>query len=558
MNQIRFLVLLSLVLIQVKIIPPVHSQASSAIESQSVQAPVLKWQHGGCFSSWCETGWYSSPAVADLDGDGRPEVIGSGYSIVVLDGETGELAWRVSSGHDRTEPGAGNVGRTWPGVVVADIDGDGNLEIATAHGAGYVSVYNHLGYFETGWPQRPVSSELRGLAVFDLEADGAMEILVTGAVSDQINAWVFEHNGGVRAGWPQLSDDSGYAWGIFNDNAAVGDVDGDGFAEIIIPSDVHYINAYEENGAQIPAHLMYGGKGWGKVGVWESPETELRGWGTCSAGDDRSERYRANFAHGASVIADLNADGTKEVIVTGNVYDCIPGYPSQYTGVYIFDADRSRFDASGFDWDVAPHDTGAPLSEDYDLIENAQPNPVIADLDGDGNKEILYASYDGRVHAFWLDKNEHGSWPYAVYNPAQGFYTFASEPVIADLDNNGTAEVIFASWVQKGVHQSGSIYVLDYLGNAVHQVGIPPAFGAADWNGSLAAPTLADIDGDPDLELVLNSAHSGLIAYDLPGTGEARVLWGTGRGSFQRDGNLKMEAIVSYEHQVFLPVMQRD
>jgi hypothetical protein len=60
------------------------------------------------------------------------------------------------------------------------------------------------------------------------------------------------------------------------------------------------------------------------------------------------------------------------------------------------------------------------------------------------------------------------------------------------------------------------------------------------------------------LELVLNSAHSGLIAYDLPGTGEARVLWGTGRGSFQRDGNLKMEAIVSYEHQVFLPVMQRD
>ena len=26
-------------------------------------APTLKWQRGGCFNSWCETGWYSSPAV---------------------------------------------------------------------------------------------------------------------------------------------------------------------------------------------------------------------------------------------------------------------------------------------------------------------------------------------------------------------------------------------------------------------------------------------------------------------------------------------------------------
>jgi len=30
----------------------------------ALQAPMLKWQRGGC-TSWCETGWYSSPAVAD-------------------------------------------------------------------------------------------------------------------------------------------------------------------------------------------------------------------------------------------------------------------------------------------------------------------------------------------------------------------------------------------------------------------------------------------------------------------------------------------------------------
>ena len=31
-----------------------------------LQAPQLKWQNGGCYSSWCETGWYSSPAVESI------------------------------------------------------------------------------------------------------------------------------------------------------------------------------------------------------------------------------------------------------------------------------------------------------------------------------------------------------------------------------------------------------------------------------------------------------------------------------------------------------------
>src|SRR5512135_3577593 len=77
-------------------IPAVHTQAASAI-----QAPVLKWNLGGCYSSWCETGWYSSPAVGDIDGDDQPEVIASAYSIVALDGATGALQWRTVSGHQR-------------------------------------------------------------------------------------------------------------------------------------------------------------------------------------------------------------------------------------------------------------------------------------------------------------------------------------------------------------------------------------------------------------------------------------------------------------------------
>ena len=69
----------------------------------------------------------------------------------------------------------------------------------------------------------------------------------------------------------------------------------------------------------------------------------------------------------------------------------------------------------------------------------------------------------------------------------------------------------------------------------LYAVDLPPAF-SADWNGALAAPTLGNVDSDPDLEIVINSAHSGVLVYDLPGSAGARILWGTGRGSYLRDG----------------------
>jgi hypothetical protein len=166
-----------------------------------VAAPVLKWAHGGCFASWCETGWYASPAVADLDGDGAPEVVASASSIVALDGATGALQWRVASGHDRSEPGASNVGRTWPGIAVADIDGDGALEIATAHGGGWTSVYDADGFFEPGWPRRPVAAELRGLAVADIDGDGPMKLVVSAARSDPERLSRLGARWRARAGW---------------------------------------------------------------------------------------------------------------------------------------------------------------------------------------------------------------------------------------------------------------------------------------------------------------------------------------------------------------------
>lgn len=104
---------------------------SQTSPSLSFGKPTIKWQRGGCYSSWCETGWYSSPAVADLDGDGKPEVIGGLYTVFIVNGEDGSLQRAVDTSGSRV----------WPGVVVADINADGDLEIVTAQGG---AVPKHL------------------------------------------------------------------------------------------------------------------------------------------------------------------------------------------------------------------------------------------------------------------------------------------------------------------------------------------------------------------------------------------------------------------------------
>jgi hypothetical protein len=510
------------------------TNSDTAIEeptSTVIQAPIPKWLHGGCYSSWCETGWYSSPAFADLDGDGKVEVIAAAYSIFILDGESGDLIRRIDP------PG----GRVWPSIVVADLDRNGSLEIVTAHGDGFMNVFDHSGNLV--WSRQPTpGNELRSLAVYDLEGDGDLEIIVASTRSDY-QWFVYEHDGSIRHGnWPQHypdSNENGYTAGAFNQNVASGNLDGDVFAEIIGPNDTHFIAAFRQDGSQITANPIYAFtngdlKLWSRVGVHVDHYVDLRGYAICGV------EHRPNFASSAPIIVDVNNDGQNEVVVIGNVYNCgTSPYTSLYEIPFIFRGDRTRWAAGSFNWEDLPFpdSQASPLTEDYSVIENNQPNPVVVDLDNDGYLEILFPSYDGRMHAYWMDKTQHGNWPYSVYDANEAVYRFTTEPVVVDFNNDGYAEVIFGSWVQKGSQKVGYLHILDTWGQELHKIQLPPAMNG-DWNGVLAAPTIANIDSRPDLEVILNTAHSGVVVYTLPESADAKILWGTGRSNLQRSGSI--------------------
>jgi len=509
--------------------PTAHAQVS---------APVLKWQRGGCFASWCQTGWYSSPAVVDLDDDGQPEVIWGSYDLVVLNGADGSVRARAANGS-----------RVWPGVAVVDLTGDGTWEIVVGRGSDQLTVYRpsvSMGAMTLTelWTRNPFGSgEVRTLAVEDLDGDGSLEIVVGRASSggtEQLS--VYEPDGSVRSGWPARHvGDPGYGAGMYNQNVSVGDLDDDGVMEIVGPTDTHYITTLDPDGEQIGVDAIYhpnAGTVWAEVGVHVDQVADLRGYANCGT------EHRPNFANMSPAIADLDGDGTNEIVVPGDVYNCAvgDGPGDLYIMPWILNLDRTRWVTSSYDWTVlpSPEAGSAPLIENYNVIESSVSNVVIADLDGDGEKELIFAAYDGRVHSYWLDKTQHGSWPYDI--PGADF-RFASEPIVADLDDDGQAEVIFTSWGEKAPVSIGQVHILDSAGNPLQAVTLPDSFSAGSWNGGLGAPTIANIDADADYELVCGTSHSGVVAYDLPGSSGARILWGTGRGSYKRSAGPLTEMI---------------
>ena len=115
----------------------------------AVPTPTLKWRNGGYkFNGQYNKGYYVSPATLDVNGDGVLDVIFANYWVMALDGATGDAIWAFYSGTDMSDPtNNSRYNGTHTSVVVADINNDGQEEIVTGMGNGWLAAYNKNGYF---------------------------------------------------------------------------------------------------------------------------------------------------------------------------------------------------------------------------------------------------------------------------------------------------------------------------------------------------------------------------------------------------------------------------
>ena len=111
---------------------------------------------------------YSSPAVADLDGDGTMEIaVGTSMGFVyVLAGKDGKLR----------EGFPVQMNEIQAALVTADVDGDGFLEILAADAVGSVAAWGHRG--ASLWEVQTSGLCAQGITLASLRGDGALQVVV--------------------------------------------------------------------------------------------------------------------------------------------------------------------------------------------------------------------------------------------------------------------------------------------------------------------------------------------------------------------------------------------
>jgi hypothetical protein len=531
-----------------------NAVCSAGQSAGEVRAPVFRMNLAG------QTSWYAAPVIADLDGDGRNELIAAYYSIYVFDGQ-GRLLDRVDH----------NSGRVYAPHVVADLEGDGVPEVVFGAGR-WVYAYEWRSgrlVLKPGWPADTTSAgespEVRGLAAGDLNGDGLIEVVATTTQTQDAGAqvYVFSPNGTLfqPAGlsypaWPRYNDLSGTGgdadrngmghsgYGCYGLNVGIGNIDDDADLEIIATYDNHHIQAFDPDGVAIDASAWFTNRQsaylnqrmtWGQFIRWADPQVE----------EDHYHLHTGAWPHPSSQewlqwtasppnIVDLDGDGRNEVLGVPNVELHEPYETQAYAimaleGAYG-DGSRSAMRKAG--WEDLPRGA-TPISVAGWYPPNGVPAAATINLQGDARPEIVVSLNDGFMRAFTSQGVELWRWNYTRGKAVM----YASEPTVADLNQDGSPEVLFTTYGAPEVLDSGRLVILAADGRLLQDLALPnPGRTNGNGNGAPAAPTVGDLDGDGQLEIFAQSFEHGMDVFTVPGSAANCLSWPTARGGPLRMG----------------------
>ena len=293
-------------------------------------------------------------------------------------------------------------------------------------------------------------------------------------------------------------------------HSAVGDVNGDGRLEIVLPSDEVY--CWNDDGSEVAdgdqdaqttgpfttTDGQFGPAGVAMADLDGEPGLEIvasaqsdgnsihiyKSDGSALAGWPRPLLSSWNWATPA--VGDIDGDGDLEVVVND-----LEGR------TFVWHHDGTEF----VDGDANPETDGVFLdrNESWGIS-----SPALFDLDNDGAAEIIFGtrswSSDNALLAYRYDGSQADGFPFSVGSPQ-----ILNSPAVADLDHDGTVEIVFFTTQHRlyVVHQDGT----EYPGF--------PVYHSNNWDDS-AGPSVAlgNFDADTDLE-ILWPDNGGTFRMDL-------------------------------------------
>ena len=276
-------------------------------------------------------------AVGDLNHDGRPDIVTVDHDIDPQTGAVVSSSLGILLGNgDGTFTPAPTIAGGGGGVAVADVNGDGNLDLVTTSGLGgdTVSIFygNGDGTF-TAAPQPSVTTGNGpiGVAVGDVNGDGIPDIVTANATDNSVSVLLGSATGAFTALSPIVFPADVYGDRLSPASIAIADTNDDGIPDIVVSGHGTAINTVVLIGA---------GDG-----------TFTTGFTTSTAGT------------GAVAVGDLDGDGRADIVLT--------------------DAAGAASDAIGVLTNIAQpvlSSTSAPVTIDRPTVAA----PVVTELAGGG------------------------------------------------------------------------------------------------------------------------------------------------------------------------------